>query len=162
MEPKSFQIRPVTKGDRKWVSHFLEQHWQSPRIVSRGAIHNAAELPGFVVFHHDCRVALATYRIDGQECEIVTMNSTVARRGIGSALLEAIKDAAVANGCNRLWLVTTNDNTLALHFYQKRGFSLVKVHRDALEKSRKLKPEIPEIGIGGIPLRDEIEFELRL
>ena len=40
----------------------------------------------------------------------------------------------------------------ALRFYQKRGFMLVAVHRNALELSRKLKPEIPLIGNDGIPL----------
>jgi hypothetical protein len=39
---------------------------------------------------------------------------------------------------------------------------LVAVHRNALEKSRKLKPEIPLIGNDGIPIRDEIELELSL
>ncbi len=50
----------------------------------------------------------------------------------------------------------------ALRFYQKRGFVLVAIHRDALDISRKLKPEIPLIGNDGIPLRDEIELEMIL
>ena len=50
----------------------------------------------------------------------------------------------------------------ALRFYQKRGFILVAVHRNALEQSRKLKPEIPLIGEHGIPLSDEIELEMTL
>jgi hypothetical protein len=57
-------------------------------------------------------------------------------------------------------LVTTNDNLNALRFYQKRGFVLVAVHRNALEVSRKLKPEIPLVGMDSIPLRDEIELEM--
>jgi hypothetical protein len=50
----------------------------------------------------------------------------------------------------------------ALRFYQKRGFVLVALHRNALELSRKLKPEISLIGNAGIPLRDEIELEIML
>jgi hypothetical protein len=50
----------------------------------------------------------------------------------------------------------------ALHFYQKQGFALVAIHRNALELSRKLKPEIPLVGNDGIPLRDEIELEMML
>ena len=69
---------------------------------------------------------------------------------------------ATASGCKQLWLITTNDNINALRFYQKRGFMLVAVHRNALELSRKLKPEIPMIGNDGIPLRDEIELEMIL
>lgn len=86
----------------------------------------------------------------------------VENRGIGSALVEVVKRAAVSSGCRRLWLITTNDNMKALKYYQKRGFLLVAVHRNALEQARKLKPQIAVIGIDGIPLRDEIELEMPL
>ena len=105
---------------------------------------------------------LATYRIEGEDCEIATLDSVSEGKGVGSALIEAVKDKACAAGCKRLWLVTTNDNTPALRFYQKRGFRLVAVHANALERSRRLKPQIPLIGQDGIPLRDEIELELAL
>jgi len=39
---------------------------------------------------------------------------------------------------------------------------LVAIHRNALEQSRKIKPQIPLIGDHGIPLRDEIELEIPL
>ncbi|GAB6277014.1 MAG: hypothetical protein SAMD01599839_15540 [Rectinema sp.] len=60
-----------------------------------------------------------------------------------------------------MWLVTTNDNIDALRFYQKRGFELLKIHRNAISKSRKIKPTIPETGNYGISIRDEIELELK-
>jgi len=50
----------------------------------------------------------------------------------------------------------------ALGFYQKRGFELVAVHRGAVNESRKIKPSIPLVGMNGIPLRDEIELEIKL
>jgi len=50
----------------------------------------------------------------------------------------------------------------AVRFYQKRGFELVAVHRNAVEEFRKLKPKIPRFRINGIPIRDEIEMELIL
>jgi hypothetical protein len=50
----------------------------------------------------------------------------------------------------------------ALRFYQQCGFVLAAIHRNALEQSRKLKPEIPLVGNDGIPLRDEIELEMML
>ena len=70
--------------------------------------------------------------------------------------------AARAGQCTRLWLITTNDNLRALRFYQRRGFRLAALHRDALETSRRLKPSISEIGFHGIPLRDELELERSL
>jgi hypothetical protein len=60
-------------------------------------------------------------------------------------------------------VITTNDNVDALRFYQRRGFRLAALHRGAVDDSRaRLKPEIPEIGEYGIPLRDELELDLEL
>ena len=82
--------------------------------------------------------------------------SFVEKIGIGSALIDSVKRVAWLQGCRRIWLITTNDNTPALRFYQRRGFSLVAVYRNAIAGSRKLKPEIPLAGVDGIPIRDEI------
>lgn len=158
----SFQIRPLVANDRPRVSSLLAEHWGSDRIVTRGKVHQADTLPGLIAVRDGEPVGLLTFRLDGKECEIVTMNSLVEKMGIGSALLEAVKQIAVKAGCKRLWLITTNDNTAALRFWQKRGFQLVAVYRNAIEKSRLLKPEIPLMGNDGIPIRDEIELEMVL
>ncbi len=63
------------------------------------------------------------------------------------------------HGCRRLHVVTTNDNVDALRFYQKRGFVLCELRRDAITAGRRLKPTIPWLGTYGIPLRDELELE---
>ena len=60
-------------------------------------------------------------------------------------------------------VVTTNDNIEALRFYQRRGFRLTLIRPGAVDRSRaELKPEIPESGAFDIPLRDELELEMRL
>ena len=66
---------------------------------------------------------------------------------------------ASVGGCG---LITTNDNIPAIKFYQRRGWTKVATYHGAVAESRRLKPELPEIGRGRIPIRDEIEFELRL
>jgi hypothetical protein len=65
-------------------------------------------------------------------------------------------------GWRRLWLVTTNDNTAALRFYQRAGWELVAFHHNALAQSRVLKPSIPQMGLDSIPIRHELELELPL
>ena len=153
------EIRELTNADHAWVRQILVQHWHSTTVVSRGHIHQADVLPGFVALRKGERLGLVTYHVANKECEIVTLNSLVEGKGVGSGLIDAVTNTATLCGCNRLWLVTTNDNTHALRFYQKRGFALVAVHRRAIEQSRLLKPEIPLTGIDGIPIRDEIECE---
>ena len=159
---RRFHLRPLGDEDRSWVPRFIEDHWLSQRIISRGRVLYPHTLPGFVGMHDETPAGLVTYRFEAGECEIVTIDSLIEGIGIGSALIDAVKAAAVAAKCERLWLITTNDNVKALRFYQRRGFTLVAVYRNALEESRRLKPEIPLVGIHGIPLRDEIELELRL
>ena len=39
---------------------------------------------------------------------------------------------------------------------------MVCLYRNALDASRRLKPEIPLVGNDGIPLRHEIELEMLL
>ncbi|RJP16215.1 MAG: GNAT family N-acetyltransferase [Candidatus Abyssobacteria bacterium SURF_5] len=155
-----FKIRSLNEDDREWLISFVSQSWGSTRIISRGRTYDVVLLPGYVGTINGQRVSLATYHIKNKECEMVTLESGVEGIGIGSALIEAVKGAAVSAGCRRLWLVTSNDNTNALRFYQKRGFHLVAVYPNAIDRARKLKPEIPLIGADGIRIRDELELEI--
>ncbi len=159
---KPYQIRPLDAGDKAWVASLLTEHWGSARSVSRGRIYQADELPGFIAVQQNKPVGLITYNIDVKDCEIITINSLIEGKGIGSALIDAVKGIAITAKCKRLWLITTNDNTAALKFWQKRGFQLAAVYPNVVAKSRRLKPEIPLTGNDGIPIRDEIELEMIL
>ena len=155
-----FEIRPISQADRAWIKEFILARWGSAIVVSRGQIHRPERLPGLVAVQQGRRAGLITYHLAGEQCEIVTVDSLAEGQGIGSALIEAVGQLAQRAGCSRLWLITTNDNLAALGFYQKRGFSLVQLHPNAVERSRQLKPDIPMVGQHGIPIRDEIELEL--
>jgi GNAT superfamily N-acetyltransferase len=157
-----FNIRPLNPVDRDKISQLMIEHWGADLTVVHDTIYKPSTLPGFIAFGDDEWLGWITYHIAGDQCEIVTLDSFCPSIGIGTALLQAVKQAASKAKCQRLWLITTNDNLHALGFYQKRGFVLVAVHRQAVEKARKLKPEIPAIGAEGIPLRDEIELEMTL
>lgn len=158
----ALKIRPLSPADRDWATRHVAEHWGAEIVVAHDTLYHPAELPGFVA-ELDGKVAgLVTFHVAGDACEIVTLDSLVESRGIGTALIEAAKGAANAAGCRRLWLITTNDNLRALGFYQKRGFRLVAVYPGAMDAARKLKPEIPLLGNDGIPIRDEIELEIML
>ncbi len=157
-----FTLRSLTPGDREWVARRIAESWGAEIVVVHETIYRPAKLPGFAAMIENEIAGLLTYHIQGAACEIVTLDSWREGAGIGSALIEAVKRAAHQEGCRRLWLITTNDNTHALRFYQKRGFVIAAIHINALEKARRLKPEIPLTGEDGIPLRDEIELEMPL
>jgi len=152
-------IKPLDETHRAWAVELIKREWASPRIITRGKIHDCKKLPGLISLENGKPIGLLLYAIEHNECEIISLNSLLEKKGVGSSLVQAVKDVAKAAGCSRVWTITTNDNVAALRFYQKRGFTLVAVYPNALKTSRKLKPEIPTVGKDGIPLRDEIELE---
>jgi ribosomal protein S18 acetylase RimI-like enzyme len=77
-------------------------------------------------------------------------------------LIDEVIKKAREKSRGRVWLITINDNTHAIRFYQKRGFSLVGLHINAIQKSREIKPQIPLYGIDNIPILHGIEFEIIL
>ena len=161
MTATDIEIRSFGESDLGWAVPLLERDFGSSKVAACGEIVDAAELPGMVALNGDEPLGLATYRLEDDDCELVMLNSVVQGVGAGTALIEAVATAATAMGCGRLWLVTTNDNLHALGFFQKRRFEIAAVHPSALNRSRTLK-DIPLIGNDGIPIRDEIELQLRL
>jgi len=158
----TFEVRPVREEDQDWIRHLIQERWADEFVVGHGVVCRPAELDGFVAMEDTDVVGLATYRIEGDACEIVTIDALAERRGVGSTLVEAVHERAHRAGCARLWLVTTNDNERAQAFYDKLGFRVVAVREGAVDQARKLKPSIPLIGAGGVPITDELELERRL
>lgn len=167
-EGATFTVRATGAEDGAWVRGLLKRYWASTNILTCGRVLDAASLPAFGAFRDGEPIGLITYHVaagragGGLECEIVTHNSVNNSGGVGTCLLAAVRAEARRRGCGRLWLVTTNDNTPALHFYQRREFDLVALHRGSLAQHRHLKPEIPDVGFGRIKIRHEIELEYAL
>lgn len=133
-----------------------------PLIVSRGRVHHLGGLPGFCAVADGSVEAAVYYCCEDGVCEIVSLDSRQENLGIGTKLMELVIREAARLGCSKVWLITSNDNTRAIRFYQRRGFDMVAVHREAITEARKLKPTIPLLGYDGIPVRHEVEFEYRL
>lgn len=156
------KIRPINLDDKPWINSLLKESWRSTRVVTRGVVYDASLLPGYVATIASVPNGLVTYHIGGQECEIVTLNSLLGKIGIGSTLITAVRKHAESQSCRRLWLITTNDNLTAIRFYLRYGFRIAAVHRNAIEISRRLKPEISRLGYNGVPILHEIEMEYNL
>ncbi len=154
------RIDHISKGDRDWIERTLRERWGDVLIVSRGRLHHADLLPGFVArSENSSPVGLLTYRIDGNECEIITLDAFTEGMGIGTALVNALLKEARSSGWSAIRLTTTNDNRRAQSFWGRRGFRLTAIRAGAMEEARRLKPSIPEIGHAGIPVLDELEYE---
>lgn len=156
-------VRPFADGDKDWAYRLLFPRGGLSRVASCGVLHDPLQLPGFVAWQKGARIGLTTYRLDGEDCELLTLDSARQNAGAGTALVEAVRDAARSAGCGSVWLITTNDNTHALRFYQKRGFRIREMRPGAVDREREtIKPEIPVRGNDGIPISDEIELVIDL
>jgi ribosomal protein S18 acetylase RimI-like enzyme len=155
-------VRCINTEDFPRLRQLWIEHWGGDFMVTCGNIYRPEQLEGFVIEDGDEWIGLLSFIIVDNELEVTSLDSLREGQGIGSKLLNQAIEEARARNCRRIFLITTNDNLNALGFYQKRGFSLVKIYRHALDESRKLKPNIPLIGMNNIPLRDEIELEMNL
>ena len=156
-----FQIKELEPKYRNQVYKFTKKEWGDLNIVSLGKIYNAEKLNGFVALNQEEVVGFVLYHVENNECEIIALYSDIENIGIGTALIKTMKDFTIKNNYRRLFLITTNDNVRAISFYQKNEFSIAAIHVDTIKNSRKLKPQIPMIADNGLPIRDEIEFEIK-
>jgi ribosomal protein S18 acetylase RimI-like enzyme len=146
-------VRPLRGEDQQWRLAALEASWGATTAARLGELIDTADLPGFVAVDGDCRVGLLTFieRPDG--IEVVTIEASISRRGVGRALMDAVLARAVEVNAPRVWLVTTSDNDAAIAFYRGCGMILTCVVADGVAASRRVKPSIPMIGA------DELLFE---
>jgi GNAT superfamily N-acetyltransferase len=156
------EVRPSDVSDRPALEAFLRGQ-NALHVARRGELVDSLDHPAYLAEEGDQLLGVATYVVGGGEWELLTLHADRRYAGVGSALVTAVREAAVRAGCRTLWVVTTNDNVDALRFYQRRGFRLARVHPGAVDESRRtLKPEIPTTGDHDIPLRDELELEMPL
>ncbi|WP_163531365.1 GNAT family N-acetyltransferase [Halobacillus ihumii] len=145
------------KLDKNLVTDFFKAHWGSPKMVISRGIFQCDQLDGFAVLdENEGIIGLITYIMEEDECEVISLDSVVENKGVGTLLLQKVEQTAREKGHQHIRLVTTNDNIHALGFYQKKGYRLEEVYYDAVEKARMMKPEIPYLSDNSIPITDEI------
>lgn len=163
MSPDCFQITSIESRDQEWVKEITCQRWGAEFVVVHGEIYHPWKLKGFIARGETGEnYGLVTYTLDENECEVITLDSFVEGQGVGSALLSRVIQEAVKAGCSKVQVTTTNDNQRGSAFYRRKGFQLKAVDPGAVERARELKPSIPLRSPDGVPIRDELRFELIL
>jgi len=156
-------VRDYTPADHDWAERLIASESGGTATVARlGQLIDPLALEGLVAEAGGRPIGLATVQESPERgMEVVTLHADPRGKGAGTALLSTAWQVAAASGHSRLWLVTTNDNLDALHFYLRRGMRIAQVHDAAVDRDRQLKPEIPAVnGENGLPIRDLIELEL--
>jgi GNAT superfamily N-acetyltransferase len=155
-------VRPLGPDDGDWLATQLRERWSDVHVARFGELVDASARPALVAELDGVAAGFVTLDVVGTGCEVLTIDAFVPWAGVGTALIRASEEYAREHGCDRLWLVTTNDNLPALRFYQRRGLRLVELRPGAVTEARRLKPTIPEVGHLGIEIQDELVLERRL
>ena len=158
------QVRDLAPTDHDWARSLIARHQGGTHLVARlGELLDPLAMDGLVAESDGKPVGLAAiHETAAKGLEVAMLVAEPSGIGAGTALLETAREVAVASGHHRLWLVTTNDNLQAIHFYLRRGMRIAAVHAGAMEADRRLKPEIPASNPdNGVPIDDLLEFDLR-
>ena len=153
-------IIALSEKHKEEVERIAAKSWGSFFIVAHRELFDMRTLPCFIaISDKDEILGYCYYRNESNEYEIMAIEAVKPNSGVGSALIKAVAARAQSENCGRVYLQTSNDNTHALRFYQRRGFVICDVRLNEFEYLRKLKPEIPLIGDNDIAILHEIELE---
>ena len=168
IEPQKYEICQVDTALREKIQPILDETWGAPYLAVNGKLWDSRTMPGYAAVSATSSaqtfeiLGYLLYELHDGAYEIMVLESVAQGIGVATALIEQVKQAAKSSGVNRIIVQTSNDNTHAFRFYQRRGFVLSEIRPGAIDVARQLKPSIPLIGEDGIPLRDEIEFMLEV
>ena len=155
-------IHSTEENDRPWIRGVIREWWGAESVVVRKTKYEPAEMDGFIAFLNGEKVGLVILRYEETLCEIMSLTVSGTHPQIDRQLISSAVEDAKKHNSERMIVVTTNDNTNALRFYQNFGFRLHELRVGIVKESRKIKPQIPLIGKYHIPIRDEIELEMIL
>ena len=151
------QSRPATADE-------IESDWREftggPPVVGVLRKYDAADVKG-IVWRDEAsgRTGVVTWWIDGERAEIVSVHAEPQGAGTGTRIMDAAEEELRRRGVKTVVLATTNDNVRALSFYIRRGYRLVRLHLNAMDRVRALKPGVPSTGRDGVALQDMWELE---
>ncbi len=150
--------RPTTEEiDRDW-----REFTGGPPVVALLREYEPSDVSGGLLLGDGPTRGLVTWYIDGDVAEIVSLHAEPQASGGGTLLMDAAEEELRHLDVKRAVLVTTSDNTKGLRFYVKRGYRLTRVYLNVMERVRRFKPDVPEVGRDGIALRDMWELEKEL
>jgi GNAT superfamily N-acetyltransferase len=160
LERQAYQVCPVDTGIRGKIQPILNETWGSPLLAINGRLWDSRTMSGFAAVNGKEVLGYLLYEFHDDVCEMMVLESVAQNIGVASALIGQVKQTAKSYGIHKVIVQTSNDNTHAFRFYQRRGFTIREIRPGAMDAARQLKPSIPLMGEDGIPLRDEIEFEI--
>ena len=154
-------IRPYSTEDFAWAVALLDVTGGRYR-VRRGRVVDVAVLPGLIAVDGGRAVALLTLSRHRDELEFSVLATTPGIDGQLSSELLAAGQSYASETCRRVWAICSNAEFEVQRLLQRNGFRLCAVRPGAIEAAALQTPNMLATELGGIPVRDEVEFDLLL
>jgi GNAT superfamily N-acetyltransferase len=155
-------IRPMP--DKQSVHQLLIKRWNDDCIIFGARAYTSRDFDAYGAYAADgTLLALILWTMRGKTALLGAVDGIVPGSGGTTALIEFVKREARSRGATTLRAVTTNDNTVALVYYQRRGFRLDTLFVGSVDAFRgRDNPNFRHIGFNGLPVRDTLELEMEL
>ena len=161
MADPGHRFRRYEPGDLMAASELLLRCGGRLR-VRRAALVDTAILPGLVCLDGSAVRGLVTYVRHDSELELMVVAADPLDDTVRHGLLTAVRQRAV-DGCRRVVATTSNADVAVQRSLQLAGFRICAIRAGAIEavRTRLAEGRLPT-EMHGVPIRDEIEFELAL
>jgi GNAT superfamily N-acetyltransferase len=158
-EQPELEYRPMPP---ERLIELLTLRWPDQKMFLCGRFVMPEDVEGIGVFTGERLHGMATWMTSGRIMHVIAVNAFTEMRGAGVGLVDAMIRHGREAGLALLRATISNDNMVALRFYQKRGFRITGFNRGIFDAMRHVMPSIPVNGLDGIPMHDEIELEFPL
>ena len=151
-------VRPAEPRDRDRIVELLLADFGHLTIVAFGEEMHADREEALVAeMREDIAGLLAWRQFDGALHIVALATDPMWQRsGVGGYLVGEAELLARGLGLSRVVTATSNDNLPSLYFYQRHGFRMTEIARDAFARHSR-QPGAP--GFAGLPVLDEIRLE---
>jgi GNAT superfamily N-acetyltransferase len=146
-------------GDRealRWLFELAEDSESELRsYLHRGRV-LVANVDGQIAGH---LLLVDTAAADEAELKSMAVRTDLQGDGIGTALIQAARALLIDAGVRVLRVATAAASSGNLRFYQRQGFRMLAIERDAFTAATGYPPGIM---VEGIPLRDRVWLDMEL
>lgn len=155
--PLDYSVNKVISEEEKGkIREMVKRFWGEQEQVAFDRKFVVAELNAYVAKAKNNVIGFLSYAETEDAIMIVALGILPRFQGlgVGRCLVEKVEAEAEELLKNRLLVSTSNDDLLALAFYQSLGFRIYEVKPDVIAEKhgRVLK------GVGDLPVRDELRL----
>ncbi|WP_325178151.1 hypothetical protein [Macrococcoides caseolyticum] len=103
-------IEAINDNNRELVIKWFKEKWGSTEMIISSGRYDCSTLPGLINIEKDEITGLLTYVIKEKTIEIISLDSLIENKGVGTKLIMSLEQLAYKNCMLKIKLITTNDN----------------------------------------------------